>query len=1021
MHSLEAADFQVFFKSVHGYDPHAWQNRLAQQVLEHDKWPRSVDMPTGAGKTALLDIAVFVLAVRPKVFPRRVVFVVDRRIVVDQVMEHAQEIVDAITEAKSDSVLGKVGENLSELSGEKRNPLGVISLKGGVPLDKAWAQRPDQPWVITTTVDQFGSRLLFRGYGENPGMRPIHAGLCGNDCLVILDEVHLSRPFVQTLRDITADGIYHGLVSVNEESGLPRRQQVVEMTATPTLKDSTDEMSEPFTYTEDELVRDTLFSQIVNASKVLILEEAPGDDPTQPPEKVLQSLQDRAKKVLRLLGEVEPHERSVGVIVNRVRTAREIHKYLKAENYDSLLLTGRMRPLDKVTVWREVTARTRPNQPVSDHVEPGIDEQSETKKEKPTVIVATQSIEVGADVSFDALITEVSSADSLKQRLGRLDRGGDLSEKDHPPARCWVLGPKEKEMKKLEKTPDFVYGKALRATWKYLLEQDRNPDGRHPDGVIPAGSTTELWKKDKNGVGFLTTACAPSKDAPLLQPTHIEAWVQTKPEPSVQPELAPFLHGIPDPNHPERPEVSLVWRYDNTEAALKLVRPLAAEMLSVPLAAARRWLKGLDEFAIADTGAPDKDKNETDKELNKPDVKPLADKVTVWRYRSQSSAYESKKISVQEINPNDVLIIPPAWGGITDDTWDPSPPEAEGPKDAIGNTIKDLGDAAQHAYKRQVTLRLDRRLINQWPSSLLLPSLPNPSEETDTEGTDKERIKIWLLEAQRALEVWMSDREPGTAQLRWLVDVLKRLTSNSWRVKTVKAADSTKNGDSYYVLQSGIDPDDDQCPQTDSGASLFDHLKGVGDKAANFAERLGLPKKLVADLRLAGELHDLGKVDARFQMQMVGQDSFKFAGLKEPLAKSIPGVKTSPKDSPTVRHEISSVALVQSNEDVLSLANDKDLVLYLVGTHHGHGRPIPVIRPDDDPQPLAISYMSRGADLPMAATTDLAHTTLAVEMAERFWRLHRKYGHHGIAWLEAILRLADHRVSAEEKEGRDKK
>ncbi|MGR9053683.1 MAG: type I-G CRISPR-associated helicase/endonuclease Cas3g, partial [Gammaproteobacteria bacterium] len=78
----------------------------------------------------------------------------------------------------------------------------VVRLRGGIPLERAFLRNPLQPAIVLTTVDQIGSRLLFRGYGVSRNMRPIHAALTALDSLIILDEAHLSRPFLQTLTAI---------------------------------------------------------------------------------------------------------------------------------------------------------------------------------------------------------------------------------------------------------------------------------------------------------------------------------------------------------------------------------------------------------------------------------------------------------------------------------------------------------------------------------------------------------------------------------------------------------------------------------------------------------------------------------------------------------------------------------------------------------------------------------------------------------------------------------------------------
>src|SRR5690606_26418500 len=105
--------------------------------------------------------------------------------IVDEAYIRARHIAARLSSA-SDGVLAEVSESLRRLAGGDDAPLAVFQLRGGVYRDDAWARSPAQPTVICSTVDQIGSRLLFRSYGASPYAWPLHAGLTANDALVLL-------------------------------------------------------------------------------------------------------------------------------------------------------------------------------------------------------------------------------------------------------------------------------------------------------------------------------------------------------------------------------------------------------------------------------------------------------------------------------------------------------------------------------------------------------------------------------------------------------------------------------------------------------------------------------------------------------------------------------------------------------------------------------------------------------------------------------------------------------------------
>jgi len=197
--------------------------------------------------------------------------------------------------------------------------------------------------------------------------------------------------------------------------------------------------------------------------------------------------------------------------------------------------------------------------------------------------------------------------------------------------------------------------------------------------------------------------------------------------------------------------------------------------------------------------------------------------------------------------------------------------------------------------------------------------------------------------------------------------------------------------------------------------SLKDHQDCVEELVRRFGQKCALPQERIRDLELAARLHDLGKLDPRFQVLLHGGDEVEVARSGEPLAKSSMGTQNPAAFRqaweraglpPGYRHEATSVALVQSAPAVLAQASDKDLVLHLIASHHGCARPFFPPVADEGWKSCPIRWDGYEGRPPRDG---LGRIDSGV--AERFWRLVRRYGWYGLAYLEAILRLADHRCS----------
>lgn len=965
--ALSWRDFREFFHAVHHECPFPWQERLAQQVLTKG-WPEVIALPTAAGKTAVIDIALFALAAGAEAARRRIFFVVDRRLIVDQAAERAHRIsralMQALSQPDSDPILRRVAEALRELTeAESEAPLIVATLRGGQPTDDRWMRSPLQPVVCCTTVDQVGSALLFRSYGaRSPANWPLAAGLVSHDSLVLVDEAHISQAFVETARRIQQIYVSQGQVP------LAKPLNVVELTATP--------RSTGFQYTKEDLDDPRFQTRVATPKRATLVpvEWTPEENGgVSAREANLQRLVEAlAEQALELA-----HRgcRRIAVIVNRVETARRVYQLLSRRPIGrTVLLTGRVRPPDRDQLLRQHAGDFRG--PLA---------------EGTAFIVATQCIEVGADFDFDGLVTEVASLDALRQRFGRLNRLGQ-----HAVVEARIVGYEGKT------GDDFIYGRALAATWKWLK---RNAKKQGSSLVIDLGTLAlePLLSKEKKLEELLT----PASSAAILLPAHLDHLSQTWPSPAPECDVNIFLHG------PERSagDVYLVWRADlrpdNQEYWADIVSvcpPTALEAMALPFYAVRQWLSNqqVSELADVDTSPPR-----------------VGERVEGGRVALHwIDVEESHLVTPDRIRPGMTLVVPASYGGCDAFGWNPASTE----------TVRDWGDITTLYARGRATLRLDPGCVAQWmeTSGTPLPQEVAQALEQLHQLPESEVVREFLQSVQAHIgirreiriiaELLLREQRPrpvidpqteGTESPR----IIAIVGSRRWRRAPYKEGEQE-------VFQ-----EDDRGSLT-TNVELDVHSQGVAQKARLYAQQLGLPSQLENTLYWAGRLHDLGKLDPRFQSWLRGGVPW-IPGHEPAWAKS----GNNGRDRMAVhrarriagypeggRHELVSVRLSEQLLGQLPTAIDPDLLLHLLATHHGRCRPFaPIV---DDPDPVAVTCELKLDPLPLkelSAPSQSGLERLDSGVSERFWSLTQRYGWYGLAFLEALLRLADQQQSRQEQ------
>ncbi|MCA1626100.1 MAG: type I-U CRISPR-associated helicase/endonuclease Cas3 [Acidobacteria bacterium] len=422
-------DFDHCFKQLTGNEPFAWQRELFARLTRGD-FPSECDIPTGLGKTSIIVIWLLALAdelMRPdgeRLIPRRLVYVVDRRVIVDQATSEAEGIVRKLKElAKTDEKLKEVYNALKQTALSQDDVVVALStLRGEHADNREWCLDPSRPAIIVGTIDMIGSRLLFSGYGKiGKSYKVLQAGLLGQDSLIVTDEAHLSPSFITLL---------NGLKLEIEKSTTMKPFSLMQLSAT--LINNQNDVQEYvptrniFRVNEtDEDVQNnnTIVSRRFYADKSVVMREFSVD-----PEKlkgVSAANNFRAAQISAVVKQAFSYVNDSAAILiytKEVETVKGITKQLEEKLKQSGLAGAHKRIL---TMTGGMRGKERDEITEKDIFKKFIPKANREKPDGVWYLVATSTAEVGINLDGDHAVCDLTSLDSLTQRIGRVNRFGN--------------------------------------------------------------------------------------------------------------------------------------------------------------------------------------------------------------------------------------------------------------------------------------------------------------------------------------------------------------------------------------------------------------------------------------------------------------------------------------------------------------------------------------------------------------------------------------------------------------------
>ena len=962
------ATFDILFEQLTGTSPFPWQTALYHLFIT-GHLPSAADLPTGMGKTSVVTIWLIALITHPSQVPRRLVYVVNRRTVVDQTTSEVEHVRSRLHEHPA--LLAKLAKLCAIPTDE---PLALSSLRGQFADNREWSVDPARPAVIVGTVDMIGSGLLFNRYTCGFKTRPHHAAFLGQDVLLVHDEAHLEPAFQKLLETIRDE---------QQRAADPRKLHVLALTAT--QRDSSSaganagaNPAAPFTLTPDDLNPEVAEIPHKRFYAKKALEIVSVENAAEVRDEILKrALPKDTKNAIN---------RAVLVFVRSVevaeKIANELTKELGREGSSRVAtLTGTMRgkERDELVSANAVFQRFRPEKDRSAGITPATGT---------VYLVATSAGEVGVNISAADLVCDLSAYESMAQRFGRVNRFGDLADstitvvyakdiQEKYDAGLAKANAEEDETKRVKKVRIYEAKNQMTVSLlKTLALLEKLPRDASPAALaaLPAADRT--------------AAFSPLPKMRAATAVQFDAWALTSIRESIaaRPTIAPYLHGEAEW---QPPETHVAWRKEVDIITGDLANAYPPEELleDFPLKP-RELLRDTSErifdrlSSIAENISQD-DLDKLDSWLLHEDGQ-----VEVFPLRNLLASDDLKTIDTDE----------------ADD-------EEDGDDTEAGPGAKAVKDAAKR-HKIRIVARLANRTLILPPSFGSLSAQGFLSTENRVETANAhldisaadDRKRVWSnghqLPAEQAAafrlvraidtQLGCEDFSDGESDADNNAGVTS--TARYWLWLEAKETAGAERHFSANVHQ----------PETLSAhtAAVVGHARAIAEKLfpTTDSSTVGEPN-LRRCLTLAAALHDLGKNRSQWQRN-IGNLDYDPAKVETILAKS--GGNLRPRLlAEHYRHEFGSLFdAICSPEPASALATlsdlERDIVLHLVAAHHGRARP----------------HFPPEEVFDHAAASPAESTAIAMEIPRRFSRLQRRFGRWGLAWLESLLRAADYAASA---------